>query len=251
VNSELAKLSFVIPSVSQHSFQLNKVAGKVRPSPSFSSLPSPLFSFFFPCILLFRTPPFSLLTSSHDPGKALFIDTEGGFRPARLVSIAERYGLNPDDVLDNVSYARAYNSDHQMTLLEQACGMLAESRYAIIIVDSATALYRTDYTGRGELAARQMKLAQFLRRLTRMADEFGVAVVITNQVVACVDGGMSFGPTSKPIGGNIMAHATTTRLQFRKGRGENRIVKIYDSPSLPEAEAVFSIAEQGVCDGTD
>ena len=59
-------------------------------------------------------------------------------------------------MLDNVAYARAYNSDHQMQLLEQAAAMMSESRFALIVVDSATALFRTDYTGRGELAARQM-----------------------------------------------------------------------------------------------
>lgn len=138
-----------------------------------------------------------------------------------------------------------------MTLLEQAAAMMSESRFALIIVDSATALFRTDYTGRGELAARQMKLAQFLRRLMRLADEYGVAVVVSNQVVATVDGALSFGPTSKPIGGNIMAHASQTRLSLRKGRGENRICKVYDSPSLPEGEAVFSITEQGISDGSD
>lgn len=191
------------------------------------------------------------IESGGGEGKALYIDTEGTFRPQRLVAIAERFGLNPDDVLDNVAYARAYNSDHQMLLLEQACGMMAESRYALVVVDSATALYRTDYSGRGELAERQMKLAQFLRRLQRMADEFGVAVVVTNQVVATVDAALSFGPQFKPIGGNIMAHASTIRLQFRKGRGENRICRVYDSPSLPEAEATFAITEQGIVDGTD
>lgn len=156
-----------------------------------------------------------------------------------------------DDVLDNVAYARAYNSDHQMQLLEQAAAMMSESRFALVVVDSATALFRTDYTGRGELAARQMKLAQFLRRLMRLADEYGVAIVVSNQVVATVDGALSFGPTSKPIGGNIMAHASQTRLSLRKGRGENRICKVYDSPSLPEGEAVFSITEQGISDGSD
>ncbi|RLO09788.1 hypothetical protein DYB28_011522 [Aphanomyces astaci] len=141
-------------------------------------------------------------------GKALFIDTEGTFRPQRLVAIAERYGLDGDSVLDNVAFARAYNSEHQMQLLSQASAMMAESRYALVVVDSATALFRTDYSGRGELAARQQELAkyvehiplyffpinktcsslsvghdyEFLRALTRMADEFGVAVVITNQV---------------------------------------------------------------------
>ena len=45
------------------------------------------------------------------------------------------------------------------------------ARYALVIVDSATALYRTDYSGRGELSARQMHLARFLRTLLRLADE--------------------------------------------------------------------------------
>jgi DNA repair protein RAD51 len=239
-------------------------------------------------------------------GKALYIDTEGTFRPERLDAIAARYGLNREflgwksqndfffsfllsfnlplththtflfislfpnprpptnpllffpvtaaaDVLDNVSCARAHNSDHQMTLLEQAAGLMAENRYALIVVDSATALFRTDYTGRGELAERQQRLAQFLRRLQRLADEFGVAVVITNQVTAKVDGGAGamFGPQIAPIGGNIIAHASTTRLMFRKGRGENRIAKVYDSPCLPEGEATFSISESGIGDASE
>ena len=51
-------------------------------------------------------------------------------------------------MLDNVAYARAYNSDHQNQLLMQAAAMMAESRYALLVVDSATALYRTDYSGK-------------------------------------------------------------------------------------------------------
>ncbi|XP_002737805.1 DNA repair protein RAD51 homolog 1-like [Saccoglossus kowalevskii] len=162
------------------------------------------------------------------------------------------YGLSGQDVLDNVAYARAYNSDHQSQLLLQASAMMAESRYSLLIVDSATALYRTDYSGRGELAARQMHLARFLRTLLRLADEFGVAVVITNQVVAQVDGAAMFtADPKKPIGGNIIAHASTTRLYLRKGRGETRICKIYDSPCLPEAEAMFAILADGVGDAKD
>jgi len=130
--------------------------------------------------------------------------------------------------------------------------MMAESRFAVLIVDSATALYRTDYSGRGELSARQMHLARFLRTLQRLADEFGVAVVITNQVVAQVDGGAMFqADPKKPIGGNIMAHASTTRLSLRKGRAETRICKIYDSPCLPESEASFSINADGIKDAAE
>lgn len=104
-------------------------------------------------------------------GKAMYIDTEGTFRPERLVDIAERFGLDGREVLENVAFARAHNSDQQNKLLLQAAALMAEQRYALLIVDSATALYRTDFSGRGELSARQMHLGKFLRNLQRIADE--------------------------------------------------------------------------------
>ena len=67
-----------------------------------------------------------------------------------------------DAVLDNVAFARAYNSEHQIQLLYQASAMMAETRYALVVVDSATALFRTDYSGRGELASRQQELAKYV-----------------------------------------------------------------------------------------
>ncbi|EXJ85277.1 DNA repair protein rhp51 [Capronia epimyces CBS 606.96] len=184
-------------------------------------------------------------------GKCLYIDTEGTFRPVRLLSVANRYGLEGEEVLDNVAYARAYNSEHQLQLLQQASQMMCETRFSLLIVDSATSLYRTDYNGRGELSSRQSHMAKFLRTLQRLADEFGIAVVITNQVVAQVDGGPSsmYNPDpKKPIGGNIIAHASTTRLSLKKGRGETRICKIYDSPCLPESDTLFAIYEHGIGD---
>ena len=182
-------------------------------------------------------------------GMALYVDTEGTFRPERLHAIAERYDLDPKGILENIAYARAFNSDHQLELLAKAGAMMAETRFALVVVDSATALYRTDYSGRSELAARQMHLGKFLRSLTNIAEEFGVAVVLTNQVVASPDAGPMAGiDAKKPIGGHIMAHASTTRLSFRKGKGEQRIVKIYDSPCLPESETVFGIYEDGIAD---
>jgi DNA repair protein RAD51 len=96
---------------------------------------------------------------------AMYIDTEGTFRPERLVPIAERFGLDPETVMDNVAYARAHSTDQQNKLLVQAAALMCENRFALLVVDSATALYRTDYSGRGELSARQMSLAKFLRSL--------------------------------------------------------------------------------------
>ena len=181
-------------------------------------------------------------------GKAIYIDTEGTFRPEKLALIAERFGLDPKEAIENVFYARAYNSDHQMRLLLQVCALMCEQKFSLLIVDSATALYRTDYNGRGELSNRQMSLAKFLRNLQKIADEHKVVVVITNQVVATVDGNGFGGNDKKPIGGHIMAHACQTRLYLKKGLKQNRICKIYDSPSLPEAEASYSITERGIDD---
>ena len=181
-------------------------------------------------------------------GKAIYIDTEGTFRPEKLALIAERFGLDPKETIENVYYARAYNSDHQQRLLVQVCALMCEQKFSLLIVDSATALYRTDYTGRAELSNRQISLGRFLRNLQKIADEHKIVVVITNQVVATVDGNAFGGNDKKPIGGHIMAHACQTRLYLKKGLKQNRICKIYDSPSLPEAEATYSITDRGIDD---
>jgi meiotic recombination protein DMC1 len=142
--------------------------------------------------------------------------------------------------------------EHQMDLLTGAAARMIEEHYSLLIVDSATALFRVDFSGRGQLAERQQKLGQFLSKLTKLAEEYNVAVVITNQVVADPGGAAMFvADVKKPIGGHVMAHASTTRLMLRKGRGDQRICKIYDSPCLPEAEAIYCLAEGGVMDAKD
>jgi len=66
--------------------------------------------------------------------------------------------------LENVAYARAHNSEHQMELLKMAAAIMSQDRYALIVVDSATALFRTDFSGRGELSERQMQVSRAARR---------------------------------------------------------------------------------------
>jgi RecA/RadA recombinase len=117
-------------------------------------------------------------------GRVAFIDTENTFRPERIVEIAQRFELDPEDVLDNIVIARAYTSEHQVELLDHVAARMASDRFALLIVDSATALFRVDFTGRGELADRQQKLNRFLSALTKIAEQFGVAVFITNQVMS-------------------------------------------------------------------
>lgn len=64
----------------------------------------------------------------------------------------------------------------QTELLESLAPNFASNEYRLLIIDSVMALYRTDYSGRGELSERQQVLAQFLRRATQMAEEFNLCV---------------------------------------------------------------------------
>ncbi|KAL0489361.1 meiotic recombination protein DMC1 [Acrasis kona] len=185
-------------------------------------------------------------------GKVAYIDTEGTFRPERITPIAERFGLSPETVLENIMVARAFTHEHQTSLMTQLVAKMAEDQFRLLIVDSVTALFRVDFSGRGELSERQQKLGQYLSTLIKIASEFNVAVFVTNQVQADPSGGAMFvSDPKKPIGGHIMAHASTTRLYLRKGRAEQRVCKIYDSPCLPESEAIYQISDGGIVDAKD
>ena len=185
-------------------------------------------------------------------GKVAFIDTEGTFRPDRITQIANRFGLDPTAVLDNIIYARAYTVEHQFQLLTLIAAKMIEEPFALLVFDSIMALFRVDYSGRGELSERQQVLGKLLSRIMKIAEQFNIAVYITNQVMADPGGGASFVPDpKKPVGGHILAHASTTRLYMRKGRGEQRVCKIFDSPCLPEGEATFQIGIGGIEDPTE
>ncbi|CAG8794611.1 19934_t:CDS:10 [Gigaspora margarita] len=178
-------------------------------------------------------------------GKAAFIDTEGTFRPERIKSIAARFGIDHEAALENILFARAYTSEHQMELIIELAARFAEEKgvYRLLVIDSIIALFRTDYAGRGELAERQQKLNIMLSRLTKIAEEFNVAVQ------ADPGSNMMFvSDPRKPIGGHVLAHASTVRLYLRKGRGDERIAKVYDSPDVPEAESPYTISNGGIID---
>ncbi|CAN9205306.1 unnamed protein product [Alternaria alternata] len=183
-------------------------------------------------------------------GKVAYIDTEGTFRPERIAQIAERFGVDPETAQDNITYARAMNSEHQMELLNKVAEFFVSNEYRLLIIDSIMALFRVDYTGRGELNERQQKLNQFLSKLTHVAEEFNVAVLLTNQVQSDPGASALFASADgrKPIGGHILAHASATRILLRKGRGEERVAKIQDSPDMPEKEATYIITNGGIND---
>lgn len=177
---------------------------------------------------------------------AIYVDTEGTFRPERLVDMAEAIGLDTGKVLKNVVWARAYNSDHQILLCDQAMEMAPDKNAKLLVVDSVTSHFRAEYTGRGTLAARQQKLNKHLHHLQRGAEINNMAVYITNQVMSRPDA--FFGDPTAPVGGHVLAHVPQTRCYLRKSKGDRRICRLVDSPNLPEGEAVFSVLKEGIRD---
>jgi DNA repair protein RadA len=170
-------------------------------------------------------------------GEVIVIDTENTFRPM---------DVDPIEALHKIHVARAFNSSHQMLLVEKAVEMSHTIPVRLLIVDSLTAHFRAEYVGRGALAERQQLLNKHLHDLLRFGDLTNSVVAVTNQVSAKPDA--FFGDPTRPIGGHIVGHAATYRLYLRKSKGGKRIARLIDSPNLPEAEAVFTVSEEGIRD---
>jgi DNA repair protein RadA len=180
-------------------------------------------------------------------GKCVFIDTEGTFRPARIKQIAEGIGANAEKVLKNIFVARAFNSDHQILLLDKISEMIKNGEpIKLLIIDSLTAHFRAEFAGRGQLADRQQKLNRYLHNLMKLAEQHNIAVYVTNQVMA--NPAQMFGDPTVAIGGHIVGHASTYRIYLRRGKKDSRVAKLIDSPDLPDNEIVFFVTEKGIID---
>jgi len=189
-------------------------------------------------------------TMSHEKGglegEVVVIDTENTFRPERIAQMASALDLDPVEVLHKIHVARAFNSSHQMLLVEKASEIAQDIPVRLLIVDSLTAHFRAEYMGRGALAERQQLLNKHMHDLLRFGDVNNAVIAVTNQVSSKPDA--FFGDPTRPIGGHIVGHAATYRIYLRKSKGGKRIARLIDSPNLPEAEAVISVSEIGIRD---
>jgi len=183
-------------------------------------------------------------------GCALYVDTENTFRTERIVSMSKHLGLDPSEVVKNIIYAEAYTSDHQMFLLDNADEVIKANNVKLIIVDSLTAHFRSEYIGREMLAPRQQRLNKHMHKLIGLARAFNAVAVVTNQVMAKPD--VFFGDAVHPIGGHIVGHTSHTRVYLRRAsHGPIRIARLVSSPYLPEGEEIFKITENGIEDTSE
>jgi DNA repair protein RadA len=179
-----------------------------------------------------------------------YIDTENTFSKEKIKRISKRFGLDPKKILAGIFHARIYSSDHQVQMISKAEQLCKERGVRLIILDSLMALMRAEFVGIGMLARRQSVLNNMIHALSRIAETYNCAVLLTNQVATKMMGMFS---ADDAIGGNIVAHGCHFRLMFKtKGFSSNNSLKrraiIVDAPDLPPEEAEFYITSVGIAD---
>ncbi len=180
-------------------------------------------------------------------GAAVYLDTEEAFSPGRVVNIAQRFDLDPNEVLDNIYVVKVINAaDLEDRIKFDVVKLVEQANVKLIIVDSIIALYRAEFKGRERLAERQQRLNYILDWLMRIAKVYNVYVILTNQVL---DVPMGYIEVKRPAGGNVLAHAVTHRLFLRKSKEDIKVMEVLDSPRLPfKANAMFRITDKGIED---
>jgi len=177
-------------------------------------------------------------------GSVVVLDTENGFRPEKVMKIAERFGLDRNEVLENVYVAQVYNSNHQILLVDQAKDLAEKLKgggkpVRLVIIDSIAPHFMVDYGGRGKIADRQQKLNRHLHDLRRFAELYNAAVVFTNY--------KSSGNKRESFGGAVVSHAADFRLYLRFGDQDDvRVVELLDSPHLPPGKTKIKIGDDGI-----
>ena len=188
-----------------------------------------------------------------DNHNVVWIDCEDTFKPKRIAEILmERgYAVDIDDAkkfISNITYFYTPTTEQLMGTVNDLSKILTEKKPKLVILDGSIGQFREEYLGRGTLAERQNQIARLMTHIKNISFYFRCSVIFTNQVQS--DPSIMFGDPVKPIGGNIVGHASTYRLYFKKS-GRKRIARMVDSPEHPIADAEFALTSKGIEDKVD
>ena len=184
----------------------------------------------------------------HDGNNVIWIDCEDTFKPNRIAEMlkAREYAEDDEEVgkyLNQITYLYCPNTEQLMGTINGLSKILDDKKPKLVILDGAIGQFREEYLGRGTLAERQMQIARLMSHIKNISFYFRCAVVFTNQVQS--DPSMMFGDPIKPIGGNVVAHASTYRLYFKKS-GKKRLARMIDSPEHAMADAEYILDAKGM-----
>lgn len=188
---------------------------------------------------------FQLAACSTLNGKTIFIDTEGTFSPPRIKMILGRFSdVELDEALNKILVIKVTDFKEQLASVELVAEKLSkEENVNMILIDSISNLFRARLWGDKLLKIRQQLLNFHLFELRKLAEEFDLAVVYSNQVTASFDG---LEGSINPVGGNITGHNANVRLQLKKGQNGYYEASIISSSYLAPKVIKYNITSQGV-----
>ncbi|MEA1992856.1 MAG: DNA repair and recombination protein RadB [Euryarchaeota archaeon] len=135
--------------------------------------------------------------------KSIYIDTEGSFSPKRILQI------DPNIDLKKILVLELYSFENQCKMMETLEEKIDEN-IGCIVMDSMVSLYRLkggDYDERREL---NRLLGKQLLVLSKIAREYDIPVVITNQIYEDFDNGIT------PLGGSVLKYWSKVIIELRK-----------------------------------
>ena len=202
----------------------------------------------------------SLLVEAVAQGdNVVWIDCEDTFRPNRVLEIlksridedGDAYSISDEDLektLERIDYIYTPNTEQLMGTINGLSDIMEAKKPRLVVIDGSIGQFREEYLGRGTLADRQNQIARLMTHIKNISFYFRCTVVFTNQVQS--DPSIMFGDPTKPIGGNVVGHASTYRIYFKKS-GRKRIARMVDSPEHPQGDAPFTLNTSGIADTED
>ena len=182
----------------------------------------------------------ALLAAIRGGKKVVFLDSEGGFSVSRLSQLAGTADLKT--ILDKVLLLKPTNFTEQKAIYEKL-KILVNKTISLLIVDTATTLYRIAASEGDERQEVNRVLGQQIALLAELARKFDIPVLVTNQVYADFDNPNAV----NMVGGDILGYRSKCLIELQKFHGSNRKAIIRQHRSLPEGrELVFVIVEKGI-----
>lgn len=114
--------------------------------------------------------------------RALFVDTEGGFRPERIEGMAQARGWDSRPILASIVYTRATDSTQQMEVIRRLNRGEGTAKCKLVAIDTLTANFSLDFPGDKNMPRRQGALDVHLSEIARDAFLNGRAYVLANRV---------------------------------------------------------------------
>jgi DNA repair protein RadA len=142
--------------------------------------------------------------------KVVFIDTEGSFRPERVLAMADARSKSTEGLLDRISYVRVDTAAGQMDAVRAIAKRKETSTAKFVAIDTFTRNFTLDFPGHSNLQSRQGALDLVLSEIARDAFLHGRAYMLANRVT------FSEAEGEARIGGRTMEQLVHCSLHLQK-----------------------------------